>query len=31
VKEVLELSDCKPLFGHPTGKNGKTKWISFMK
>ena len=31
VKEVLKLTKVKPLFGHTTGRSGKTKWILFMK
>lgn len=31
VKEILELIDFKPLFGHTTGRSGKTKWLCFMK
>jgi SAM-dependent methyltransferase len=31
VKEVLALTDQKPLFGHTTGKKGLTHWIVFMK
>ena len=29
--EVLKLFSQKPLFGHPTSKHGKTKWMCFMK
>ncbi len=29
--EVLKCFDVEPLFGHPTGKAGKTKWFCFMK
>lgn len=31
VAEVLKLFNHKPLFGHTTGKGGKTKWMCFMK
>lgn len=31
VKEVLSIIDKKPLFGHTTGRNGKTIWMCFMK
>lgn len=31
VKEVLKLAKNPPLFGHTTGRSGKTKWIVFMK
>lgn len=31
LSEVLKLIDHKPLFGHPTGKIGKTMWMCFMK
>ncbi len=31
IKEVLELTDVKPLFGHPTGRKGLTHWYVFMK
>lgn len=31
VREVLELTDYKPLFGHKSGKLQKTHWITFMK
>ena len=31
VKEVLSLTNIKPLFGHTTGRSGKTMWICFMK
>lgn len=31
VREVLKLTNYKPLFGHTTGRSGKTKWICFMK
>ena len=31
VSEVLKLFKKEPLFGHPTGRSGHTKWICFMK
>ncbi len=31
IKEILALSNQKPLFGHTTRKNGETIWIVFMK
>lgn len=31
VREVLELVNYKPLFGHKSGKLQKTHWITFMK
>lgn len=31
VKDVLALTPQRPLFGHRTGKAGKTIWVSFMK
>lgn len=31
LKEILKLTDQKPLFGHPSGKAQKTHWICFMK
>ena len=31
VKRVLDLFHTKPLFGHTTGRSGKTKWMCFMK
>jgi ubiquinone/menaquinone biosynthesis C-methylase UbiE len=31
VKTVLELLDRRPLFGHPSGKSGKTLWMTFFK
>lgn len=31
LKEVLALTDQKPLFGHPTGRKGLTHWLVFMK
>lgn len=31
VRQVLDVIDHEPLFGHPTAKSGKTKWITFMK
>ena len=31
VKEVLKLFKKEPLFGHTTGRSGKTKWICWIK
>ena len=31
VKDVLSLFPSAPLFGHRTGKSGKTIWLTFMK
>lgn len=31
VREILALTEQKPLFGHPSGKKGGTHWICFMK
>ena len=31
VKEILKLTEYKPLFGHRSGKANKTHWICFMK
>lgn len=31
VKEILELSPYKPMFGHISGKRSNTHWITFMK
>ena len=31
LSEVLKQFSQKPLFGHTTGKSGKTKWMCFMK
>ncbi len=31
AEQVLELTPYKPLFGHTTGKRGKTLWFTFMK
>lgn len=31
VKEILKLTDQKPLFGHKSGKKMKTHWIAFIK
>jgi SAM-dependent methyltransferase len=31
LREVLALTSVKPLFGHPSGKQQKTHWISFIK
>lgn len=31
LKEILKLTEQKPLFGHPSGKAQKTHWVCFMK
>lgn len=31
VKEILELTDYKPLYGHRSGKKMNTHWICFIK
>ena len=31
VKEILQLTEHKPLFGHKSGKKMKTHWITFIK
>lgn len=31
VRQVLDVISREPLFGHPTGKNGSTIWMCFMK
>jgi hypothetical protein len=31
TSEILKLTDEKPLFGHKSGKQSKTHWITFMK
>ena len=31
VPEILALTPEKPLFGHPTGRHGKTHWFTFLK
>lgn len=31
LKDILKLTDHKPLFGHPSGKAQKTHWVAFMK
>lgn len=31
TKQVLALTDKTPLFGHPSGKRGKTHWMTFLK
>jgi hypothetical protein len=31
VSEILKLTDHKPLFGHKSGKQQKTHWITFIK
>lgn len=30
TSEVLALTDRRPLFGHPSGKNGGSHWICFL-
>ena len=31
TREILRLTDKKPLFGHLSGKRSNTHWICFMK
>ena len=31
TREILELTEVKPLFGHPSGKRADTHWICFLK
>jgi SAM-dependent methyltransferase len=31
IKDVLDLSPVRPLFGHPTGRKGITHWVTFIK
>lgn len=31
LKEILALTQEKPLFGHKTGKQARTHWITFLK
>ena len=31
VPQILALTPHQPLFGHPTGRHGKTHWFAFMK
>ncbi|MEM1219597.1 MAG: methyltransferase [Bacteroidota bacterium] len=31
TNKILEVIGIEPLFGHPSGKHGKTKWLAFMK
>lgn len=31
LREVLKLTDRKPVFGHPSGKQQKTHWVAFIK
>lgn len=31
LREILELTPVKPLFGHRSGKAAKTHWVTFMK
>ena len=31
VRQILDIIPYNPLFGHPTGRSGKTIWMCFMK
>lgn len=31
TSKILKIINQNPLFGHPSGKHGKTKWMAFMK
>ena len=31
IKEILKLTNQKPLFGHISGKRSQTHWVCFMK
>ncbi|EKF56216.1 gp44 protein [Galbibacter marinus] len=31
TNKIIEIIGKQPLFGHPSGKQGKTKWMAFMK
>ncbi len=31
IKDILELTDEKPLFGHKSGKKMQTHWVTFIK
>lgn len=31
LREILALTDRKPLLGHPSGKQQKTHWVTFIK
>ena len=31
TNKILEVIGIEPLFGHPSGKHGRTKWMAFMK
>jgi hypothetical protein len=31
LKEILELTDQKPILGHPSGKRMGTHWVLFVK
>ena len=31
IKEILKLTNQKPLFGHISGKRAQTHWVCFMK
>ena len=31
LKQVLKLTDYKPMYGHRSGKQQKTHWVAFIK
>lgn len=31
TNKILDVIGVQPLFGHPSGKHGRTKWMAFMK
>lgn len=31
INKIIKVIGCKPLFGHPSGRNGQTIWMTFMK
>lgn len=31
INDIVKLIETKPLFGHPSGRNGQTIWMTFMK
>lgn len=31
TNKILQVINVQPLFGHPSGKHGKTKWFAYMK
>jgi len=31
IKKIIDIIGQTPLFGHPSGKNGQTIWMTFMK